>query len=359
MQKFVKITVLSLFFIFFAPLQNLKAQCHPSPDLSTMNSNFLDFLAQQNKSSAKKISILPFYDNSVKGPDNTLYYGIPFFIYDNFNDAQKDFIHPYISLAATNSESLSGEQLYTSSGAKKIADKLKSDFVIFGSFQRTGENNIRVLVNVFNAKTNSMLSPAEEFSATANDSFFDLLKSKVSSALSRANAGNLKNQASASPSMDYFRYWSKGLELAQNYNYTNLELASLWFEKALKESFQKYEDAALHLARTYFMMALIQKSQKNDFSTNWKRGLETLSYIKNSGKNLSPKYLLTLRYVQAHELSLKAGTSYMANDLKGANSLSLQALKILPEDGILQNLYLVTSQGKGDNGVKINNPICF
>ena len=340
--------------------QSLQAQCHPSVDLSTMNSNFLGFLEKQAQKEKNKIAILPLFDNTIGDQDPSLFYGLPFLIYDQFSSGYDGFIHPYISMAAVAELGLAGDQLAVKTSAQKMAKRLNARFVIFGSFQRTFHRSLRVVVNIYDADSDLTLSPAENFESNTDDSFFDMMANHVVKAFARTKGIKpLKPSADKTPNMQAFRHLSKGLELAARYNLTNLHLASLWFEKGLKESFQRYDNATLHLARANFMIALIQKLNKMDSSLNWQAAQNTLNYLTDRPATLPPKYLLTFRFLTAHTLTLKAATAYTAGNMSLAHKTAAAGLDLVPEDGLLQFIYLKSSAGKKDNNITLNNPVCF
>lgn len=359
MKKLHKYSGLLLFIAVFFYFNTALAQCHSSADLSTMNSNFLYFLKNLNQKQNNKIIVLPLHDNSLIKANEDLAVGIPFLIYDAFAPATPSLMHPYLAMNSLKNLGIAGEELAQTETAKKTAHDRGARFVIFGSFQHTSQNNIRVLINVYDAKTDKTLSPAQTFESTEDDSFLDLVLNHVSNAFSRIpSAPKLKAEKITTPGMQAFIYLTKGLVLSDQYDLTKLKLASLWFEKALKERYHKNNQAALHLARTYFMMALVQKLNKTDFTTNWQAGLGTLKYLTASENNSAP-YLLSFRFVKAHSLALKALTAAMNNNTALTQKLSFDGLKLVPEDGIMQTLYMNSAGNKKHNEIVTNNPICL
>lgn len=319
-----------------------------------------DFLSYLNGQQAKPLAIMPFYDNHVGNPDDGLYHGIPFLIFDMYGTTNEHLLHPFASFAATNKLGLGGETLIVKENVKKFAQETHSEHVIFGSFQRSLYDTVRVMINVYTTKSDSVLAPAVEFTTDFNDSFFSLFETNVSSALSKAKAkGILQKPKYAIPTMKAFRYYCKGLHLADSYNLTDLELASLWFEKALKENYHNYEDAALALARVHFMAALLQKLQKIDYTQFWLKGQRNLVYIRNRPQKDVLKYKMTFRFVDGARLSTEAAAAF-ERSLGTANALAASGLLHVPEDGILQHIYKATlGKKKAKKGISMEHPVCF
>ncbi|MBF0104089.1 MAG: hypothetical protein HQM16_02070 [Deltaproteobacteria bacterium] len=324
-----------------------------------MNNNFLNFLAHQTKDKKNSIAVLPFFDNAVGQPDRALFYGIPFLVYDIYSASHDNMIHPFVSFNFINNENMTGQILAQKETAQKLAQKLSASYVVFGTYQRTYRGTIRVIINIYDSKKDQMLSPAEELDANADDAFIDLVKNHLAIALKRAGVTSTINKTYiSSPSMQAFVLFGKGLEFSMQYDLTALDLASLWFENALKESYQRYDNAALHLARVNFMMALINKLNKDDFSINWRSATAAMGLVSPATKRSSIKYLAAGRFLESYKLAMKAETASMTGNTKMTGTLAYEALKLVPEDGLLQNLYLTTA-AKRDGEIMINNPICF
>lgn len=334
-------------------------QCHPSPNFSTMDRDFLEFL-KSNTKQGNQIAILPFFDNHSGLPDDELFHGLPFFLYDAFSPEQPYMIHPYVSQAALTQLGINGAALATQEAAAKIATELKARFVIFGSFQLTFRKTIMVHINVYDAKTNQSLSPAEAFERDYNDALFDLIAEHTMKAFARTkSAPNLKRSSTRTANLDAFRAYGQGMFLGGQYNQAQLEQAEIWLEKALKISFHNYSSAALGLARVQFMQALIQKLNKQSYSLNYNKALQNLPHIKDDIKDKSLMKTLTYRYIAAQESSAQALTALAANQKELSVDHAEEGLRLVPEDGMLQNLFLGQGTAKNSKDFKIENAICF
>lgn len=358
--KFLLPWMATLLVLFFFHVPSGFAQCHSSIDLSTMDKDFLAFLKMQGAGTKAPIAIMPLYDNHIGIPDDTLFYGLPFVIFDMFADSNPQILHPYLSLDAIESLGIKGEALTQKDSLKKVAEKLAAKYVIFGSFQRSFYQTIRIIINVYDLKTGNILSPAMEFSTDFNDSVFVQINHSIHKAFAKLkSAPKLKKTGYIFPTMQTFRFYSKGLAYARNYNQNNLQVAALWFEKALKESYQKYDDAALNLARAHFMMGLLQKMNKTDFSQEWQKGQMALSFISSQPKKPSTKYLFTLRYIRGQTAFLRGMTAREGSNTGQAATLAKEGLALLPEDGMMQNLYLMSVASNNLGNFTIKNALCL
>jgi hypothetical protein len=145
-----------------------------------------------------------------------------------FSDANSNLIHPTLSLAIITGAGLSLESLNNPKVAKTVADKLGARYAIYGSVQKSSQTQVRVIINILDAKKNTVLSPPVEFAAELSDAFFDLMRTNLAKAFSQAGM-RLKLAPFKDPSLLSFRYYVRGLELSQSYNRTNLDVAVLWF----------------------------------------------------------------------------------------------------------------------------------
>lgn len=325
-----------------------------------MDKDFLAFLEIQGTKAKTPIAIMPLYDNNIGIPDDTLFYGLPFVIYDMFADNNPQILHPYLSLDAIESLAIKGEALTQKDSLKKVAEQLSAGYVIFGSFQRSFYQTIRIIINVYDVKTGEILSPAIEFSTDFNDSVFVQISHAIHKAFEKLkSAPKLVETGYIFPTMQTFRFYSKGLAYANHYNQNMLEVAALWFEKALKESYQKYDDAALNLARAHFMMAMIQKMNKTDFSQEWQKGQLALRYLSAQPKKPSPKYLFTLRYIQGQTAFIRGLTAKEGSNTSQAAAMAKEGLALLPEDGMMQNLYLMSVGSNNLDKFVIKNAVCL
>lgn len=345
--------------LVLAPAFRAWAQCHPSPNFSTMDRDFLEYLKAASDE-GQRIAIAPFHDNHSGLPDTAIYSGLPFYIYDTFSPTHKGLLHPHVSVAAANSLGLSGDALTNPTNIDKLANALKARFVIFGSFQLTFRQTIMVHLNVFDAKSKSTLSPVEAFEHPLNDALFDLINTHVIKALSRIKGGpKLRASNLVHPSIESFRPYGQGMALAGQYNLPQLEQAEIWLERALKLSFHNYSAAALSLARVQFMKALIQKLSKMDYAFNFNRARETLQFVKSDVPANSFLRLLTYRYIEAQEASKQSLTALVSKQATLSVKHAETGLELVPEDGMLQNLYLGQTKGQLKSGFKLENPVCY
>jgi TolB-like protein len=353
----------SLVFLSFFSLHQLAFACTSTPDLSALNQSFLSYLSKQTGGKNSKIVVMPFFDNNVGDPDSLLYYGFPFFVYDAFASTKSRFVHPYVSIQAVKTLGISGKALYDMGSAKLVASQLKAQYVIYGVVQQSLNQAMRVVINIYDAKNNRSLDKAVSFTTEVNDSLFSLLKHHVKFALSQMRIrAHLIAASDSEPSWQAFRYYSKGLALSKGYDLASLEMAAIWFEKALKLRYQNYDDAALGLARTHFMIALIKKLNKQDYSQAWQEANHALGFVKQKRqKNKTPfKYMISYRYLEGQLSMTKALSAYAAKNYREAFLQAKIGLEYVPEDGVLQNLYQVTLlSNKPIKGIVINNPICL
>lgn len=325
-----------------------------------MDQNFLSFLTSQFSKEKDKIVIMPFHDNHVGFPDETLFYGLPFAIYDMFSETTPQMAHPYLSYSAVKELGISGQDLTQLESIEKVAAKFDARYVIFGSFQRSMYSTVRIIINLYDHTSKTTLPRALEFTTNLDDSLFVKLSQNVILAFNQhKSAKTIKQAPYTSPSMQTFRYYSKGLAYATRYDTSNLEVAVLWFEKALKESFQKYDDAALGLARVHFMTALIQQSQKMDFTQNWMKAERALQSIRYKPKRMIGKYLVSFRFIQAQTAFVQGITAYEVKNMGLALSRAKEGLSFLPEHGLMQNLFHLSGGETQNKNIVINNAVCF
>lgn len=301
------------------------------------------------------VALLPFVDIHGYQPEPLLPFGTPFLVYDMFSDANANLIHPSYSLAVITGAGLPLESLNDAKSAKTLADKLGARYAVFGSVQKSSQTQVRVIINILDAKKNTVLSPPTEFAAELNDAFFDLMRTNIVKAFSRAG-GHLKASSYKDPSLLSFRYYVRGLELSQSYNRTNLDVAVLWFEKALKENYHHYDDAALGMARAHFMMALLEKLAKSDFTQNMILGRKAYAYYK--GKTTTPKARLTTRFLESQAAFLSAITALKNGKAPLAQKEATRALSLTPEDGMAEHAYWTSGAGVKGKFVR-NQPLCF
>ncbi|MCP5464919.1 MAG: hypothetical protein H7A33_07840 [Deltaproteobacteria bacterium] len=338
---------------------SLAANCQGTPSEEQITADFQQYLNNLVKDGSGKIAIAPFFDNHAGLPDHTLYYGIPFFIYDFFSGQNEKLVHPYLSFAALQKAGINQADLYQKESMQKLAKELGAEHVIFGAFQKTYRSQLRIIVNIYSAKQDTVLSPAPGFDTNFDDSFFDLLTKNILQAAKAAKGLSLKEGKGSTPSMDVFRYYSRGVEYAASYQQNNLELAITWLDKALRESHHKYPDAALHLSRAHFMLALLKKLQKADPSQDWVKANHALEFA-STVSDKEPKHQLSSRFLQGQQAFQKALTAHHAGNAASAQNAAKEGLMQVPEDGYLQFIYLETLGGKSPiKNIQVNHGVCL
>lgn len=357
-----KVLILQIFFIILVGVPTPgQAQCHSLPDLSIMDRDFYTYLKNEEPKASNKVAFLPFYDNEEGYREEALSYSIPFFLYDSFVDRTKSLVHPYLVLKEIKAANLnSATAQINSSKLKTLGNALESRFVVYGTFQRSFRGTILVTIYATDTKTGETLSPAEEFETNMDDSLFSQLVSRTSSALGRLKGApkiDLKDLP-FTPTLPVFKAYGKASRLAGSYNRTDLELATIWFEKALKESYHRYPDAALGLARANFMIALIKRLQKIDHADPSNEANKALTFAKKSKKN-SLREKLAYRFQEEYAIAAQATAALMNQNTSLAVALAEKALKLVPEDGFMQGIFL-SSGGQAKNlKITLNNPVCY
>jgi TolB-like protein len=300
-----------------------------------MNQAWVTYLNGHTAGESGTIAVMPFNDIHGYQPEPLLPYGVPFIVYDMFSGVNP-VVHPYVSQAVVRGLGIAGDGLADPANAKVVAEKLGARFVVFGSVQRVSESDIRVIVDLFDAKSGMSVSPAAQFTAQLNDAFFSLMRQRLSDAFRKAKT-SIRPGPFKDPSIASFRYYVRGLQLAETYDATSLDLAALWFEKALKENYQRYDDAALGQARAYFMMALIQKLNKSDFTQNMLKGRRVLKFLESDRR--TTKYGLVTRYPESLDAFVMAATALRAGNASMAAKESERARALVPEDGMTEEIY--------------------
>lgn len=340
--------------------QPARSQCRTLPDPVAMNHSFLSYLKNLAPHQKDTIAIMPFYDNHAGFPDPRLQHGIPMIIYDLYSPHNQKILHPFVSFYEAEKMAMVSQELFQMQSAEKMAQSLGTRFVVFGSYQITSHESIKMNINLYDHKTKETLSPVSATESHFNDLFFTELVKTLQNAFSRhPSATKLKEPQSPLPTLETFLSYAKGIPLSRYYNQTNLELAALWFEKALQQSHQKYEDAALNLSRTWHMLALLKNLHKKDGSLDTAKANQAFLFAKDHSSVKNQKYQLVTRFLQAQNHARNAIHAYSAKNTDEAKKQALDGLKLLPEDGFLQNLYLQASGGKMDREVELNHPICF
>ncbi len=334
------------------------AQCKATPDLSLMRENFERYLKTLYSNNKEAVVFMPFYDNAAGLADPALSQGLPMFLYDRFSSANGNLAHPYIGFWAVQKLAVSGADLFKPENAAKVAAATKARYVVFGAYQRDlKDDNLRVHINIYDTKTKQPLSPAVDVTSRYDDAIFDLLSVGAVTAFNQAKISlSDKTKTLRLPTLTAFNAYAKATALANNYNPTTLAQATLWYEKALKESFEKSDDAALGLARVYYMQALIKKLYQQDYSQLVTRARETLKYLEFNDAE-APKYKLIARFDKAHNFGLQAASALTAGNGASAKGSAKQGLAELPEDGMMQTLYHMAGGG-ADKGVVLNDLVC-
>lgn len=355
--------ILFFFFLCFVSLPSrVLAQCHSSPDLSIMDQDFYRLLSEQTNPKSDGVLILPFYDHEDGYQDEALSFAIPFYLFDVFSPQIKNLIHPYLALQELKKKNVigAGKTLFDPAKAQEIGTSLKARFVIFGSVQRSFRDTVIVTIYVTDTKTKETLSPAEDFETGMDDSLFNNLATHVASALgSMKNApkNNLK-KFGYTPTLVAFRAYGKASRLSASYNLDQLALASIWFEKALKESYHKYPEAAWGWARAEFMQALVKRLQKQDAALNLQKANQALSFIKRHNQT-SLNEFLAWRFQEAYQLAAQATAALMNHNLSLAVTQATKALELVPEDGFMQGILLeAQGQSKGKK-TNLSHPVCL
>lgn len=352
-----------LVLIFFTWQPTAFAQCHSVPDQAVMLQNFAAYLTNLTADDKNAIIMLPFYNNAAGLIDPNFSLGLTMYLYDRFSGANKNLAHPYLGYWAAQKLGLADEALYLPENAAKVASSTSARYVLFGTYQRNSyADSIRIHINIYDSKTKQPLSPAVQVTASFDDALFELISSGVAKAFEQGKVPFAAKTNVPSPTLRGFHSYAKGVNLALDYNHDPLSQAQLWFEKALKESYQKYDDAALGLARVYFMTALIKKLYHQDYTRDVLKARETLKYLDLKNGTAGPKYQLVLRYEQAMNEALKAASAVAAGNANNAKNAAKTGLKLLPEDGMLQRLYAMAGgtavAGKSGSEIVLNDVVC-
>lgn len=336
--------------------RNVSAQCSPGADTAALDRIFISYLASFTAGESNAIAVLPFLDLHGYQAEPLLPNGMPALIYDMYSDANP-IVHPYVSATVAASLGIFGDTLDDAASAKALAEKLGVRFVVFGDVQRTSETGVRVIVDVYDAKTQTSVSPATEFNAELNDAFFGLVRSRLTDAFKKTHL-SLRSVPYKDPALNSFRYYVRGLQLASRHDKMSLDLAGPWLEKALKDNYEKYDDAALVLARSYFMAALIQRMNKTDFTQNMLKGKSALKFV--TGTRRTTKFALTYRYLDDLSHFLTALTALNARNASMAAHEALAAVGAVPEDGLAEEIYWRAIDGtKTKPAIARNAPVCL
>lgn len=355
-QHITKIICLGLFLFFFTASTMSLADCQPNADPTAMDQVFQAYLKSLTKKSKDSIAIAPFHNLQGLQADPIMTDGMPFLIYNMFSSANKHFVHPYLTLAAAREAGWHDEALTEVTNMQSLSQKIGARFVIFGSVQRSTSSVVRVILRVYDAKEKSARTAPVQFATELNDAFFSLTRQKIQELLHGVKTKINSDVTHADPSLQAYRFYVRGMQLSDHHNSTNLNIAALWFEKALKENYQNYDDAALGLARSYFMLSLIEKLNKVDFAQNLIKARHALSELRTT-QTEAPKYQLVLRYNDGATAFMNALTAHKNRNHKIAADQSIKAVNATPEDGLAVQLGIAS--GAPSAKFVVHPPVCL
>lgn len=331
----------------------VQAQCHSSPNLSTLDKDFFNYLHNLAQKPQERVATLPFLQNTAGVSDSVFKNGIPYHLYQSFSGSNPNFIHPYVS---------QGIQADSSKDYKKLAEQLKTRYILYGEYQVSDKGSIRIHLGLYDSRSNSHLSPVENFETPLDDSLLSKLITHTHKAFERLKSAKKLKPAAQSfqPKLQSFRYMTKGLNLANSYQSNRLELAAVWIEKALKAGYHDYPFASLESARILFMQALLKKFKTIDYSRLWSEALEKLkSAQKSFKKDTHPLLIIANRYVLAQNLQIQGITALNQNKNKEAGEAFLQLLNLVPEDALVQGLFIKTSYDASKQKPSLKNALCL
>ncbi len=336
----------------------LWANCQQEVNTTTMQQISLS-KARALVDSKDAIAILPFLDISTTLKDPLLAESIPYAFYDLLASHAENVLHPYLTTSTWRGLNLSENFLAEQSTAVTVADALQVRFVIYGSVQRTENEEMRFFISIYDAKTKENIYPVFQFSTQLNDLFFSNLKIGMAAFLKPLSLPKkaLESQGKI-PKLQAFRYYAKGMGYAQNYDENSLSMAVVWFEKALKESYYAYPDAAREMARSHYMLALLLRLTGRNPSQNWLEGQRHAhDFAKISEKDPIPKDRFTARFIHNIEHFSNGVTFHRAGQKDKAAKEADAGLKDVPEDG--QMAYLLSLSGGQASGKLQPEFVCF
>lgn len=331
----------------------VSAQCHSSPNLSTLDRDFFNYLHNLAQKPKERVAVLPFVDNHAGKPDPVLKNGLAYHLYQSFVAENPNWIHPYVS-AHINAES--------TKDYKALSQKLKTRYILYGSYQVSPKGSVRVHLGLYDSHSNSHLSPVENFETPLDDSLLSKVVVHAHKAFERLKSAKKQKPAKVvfQPKLESFRYMVKGLDLANSYQPNRLELAYVWIEKALKSGYQDYPYANLAAARILFMQALLKKWKSVDYSRLWSQALEHVNAFKNKADfESNALFKLANRYILAQNLQIQGMTQLNQNQNKEAGQTFFKILELVPEDALVQTLFLKTGYDKSKLKYPIENALCL
>lgn len=336
----------------------LWANCQQEVDAVSLQKVALTQL-RSTVDSKDAIAILPFFDISTTLKDPLLAESMPFAFYDLLATNADTVLHPYLSMSAWSSLNLGENFLAEQSTASTVADTLKARFVIYGSVQRTEDEHMRFFISIYDAKIKENIGPVFQFSTELNDFFFTQLRMGMDAfikplSLQRKDLAN----DDKIPKLQAFRYYAKGMGYAQTYDENALSMAVVWFEKALKESYYDYPDAAREMARSHYMLALLYRLTGRNPSLNWLEAQRHAhNFAKINSKDPRPKDKFTARFIHNIEHFSNGVTFYRAGQMAKAAKEASAGLADVPEDG--QMAWLLSLAGGKPSSHSAVGFVCF
>lgn len=339
--------------LFYLSAQNAYAECQSFANPEVMNTIFMEHLDLKTNQKSNRIAVLPFVDLSPTDADPLLAKLVGYALYDLFAPLQKNWLHPYVSFLKSGESASSDPKVL-----RQLAADLKAQYLIHGSYQMQNGTHVRFSIGIYNRTKDQFLSPQQSFTVPLDDSLIDLLDKNMRTAFKNAKLPVGSRNQHQLPALKSYRYYTKGLDHAKTYEAGALTLAGVWLEKALRESHHHFDEATLALARSRFMLALLQKLSHQHFAETFQSGQTILTHLKD--KSASPQYLFTNRFLKANESYQKSLAHLSARQFKDAGHWAANGLSFVPEDGMLENIVaLAESNQKGKPAVTLRQPVCF
>ena len=234
-----------------------------------MDGSLANFLKDRVSGEEIRLAVFPFQDGSLGEVDPTLEKAFALVFYDILHSQPKIGVyHPFLVFNTIASQGLSSADTFADDRVIAAAGELGATHVIYGMFQKKG-TLLRTFVKVADMKTRQPAGQMMEFAAEQSDRFFSVATDTAEAVLKTIrkqgmNKASLKKFLEESPSFEAFRYYVKGMEKSHAFQEVNLGVAKVWFEKAAIASYT-FQTAYEEMARTLFMLALMQKQTGKDF----------------------------------------------------------------------------------------------
>ena len=304
-------------------------------------------------SDKNSIAILPFTDLSPTDHDGLYSHLLAYQIFDLFAPRLTGLLHPHVSL-----DQISPDGSTQSPSVPEAAQQLGARYVIFGSYQKQNGTDLRVQIGLYDHQKNRFLSPQVTFTTPLDDSLMNLLEKRMEQALKIFHI-HLKGSSSTDfPALAAYRYYTRGMDYLRRYDRQTLLLAKAWLEKGLRENNHHFDDAALSLARSQYMLALIKKMQRENFTEEMARARQALEYV--TPRISTPNSQITARYLNGHNLYLKAATFLAHGHFSEALTHAVNGLSFVPEDAMLENIVAQAATAlKKIPPVPLKQPECF